>query len=412
MDVEIVVPDREDFPGAVGPVLQAFGMTDLDAPQLADEKLLWDAVRPLGARVDGQWVGAAGDFPFELTVPGGACVPTAGVTMVGVLSTHRRQGILRALMARELDEVAARGEPLAALMATESSIYGRYGYGPGTMRAQVEIETARSTFATSPAVDGRLKLLEKETAIPLVRQVYDRLRPMRAGTVNRDDWKWEERRRDTPAHRDGASARFWVVHEDDSGQPDGYATYRVRERWDHGLPCSTIAVEELYGLSSDIEAAMWRFLCDIDLADRVVANARPLDDPLRWWLVEPRRLRTTSVSDWLWVRVLDVSAALSARRYEVDRDHSVVLDVVDRSRPASGGRFRLDAGPDGAACTSTTAAADLTLDTADLGSCYLGGVAPSTLAAAHRIEENRSGAIARADALFLTRRLPFCDTGF
>ena len=160
----------------------------------------------------------------------------------------------------------------------------------------------------------------------------------------------------------------------------------------------------MYGASADVEAALWRFLCDIDLVERVECWNRPLDDPLRWRLAEPRRLRTTAISDWLWLRVLDVPGALEARGYEGEGE--LVLEVIDRFRPSAGGRFRLEAGPDGAACKPTDETADLTLGAAELGAIYLGGVAPSLLAEAGRIDEHARDALARADALFTTRKLP------
>lgn len=204
---------------------------------------------------------------------------------------------------------------------------------------------------------------------------------------------------------------FFVVHEDGAGRADGYATYRVKDNWDAGgLPRSTLVVREVCGLSADIEAALWRHLSDIDLTERIECWNRPLDDPLRWRLAEPRRLRTTAIADWLWLRVLDVPGALEARAYEGEGE--LVLEVVDRFRPGAGGRFRLEAGPDGAACKPTDEAPEVTLGAAELGAVYLGGVAPSLLAEAGRVQEHTRGALASADALFTTRRLPHANTGF
>lgn len=391
------------------PVWQAFGWTDLDDSQLADQRVEWDAMRPLGARVDGEWIGTAADFPFEMTLPGGTTLPAAGVTMVGVSPPHRRRGVLTALMRHQLDDVVRRGEPLAILSASESGIYGRFGYGPATSNVAVELATDRSSFIATPDAPGQCHLLAKDAALPLARAAYEACRLSRPGALTRDDWKWEGIRRDPTWERDGASARFWLVHTDGDGTPDGYATYRIRESWD-GLPHSTAMVHDLHGVTSEVEAELWRFLLDLDLVERVTCSARPADDPLRWWLADSRRLLTRGVADWLWVRVLDVSVAFSARRY--GSEDVLVLDVADPFRPAGGGRFRLDGGPDGACCSPTTDAADLALDVADLGALYLGGVAASTLAAARRVTEHTPGALARADALFASRPLPFSDTHF
>lgn len=411
MALEIVVPGPDEYVASMTPVWHAFGMVDLSAEDLADDRVNFDASRPLAARLDGEWVGTAGDYPFDMTLPGGAAAAAAGVTMVGVEPTHRRQGLLTALMARQLDDVAARGEMIAILTASESVIYGRFGYGAATARAAIAIDTARSRYLVESTAPGRCRLLAKAEALPLVAQVHDACRSQRAGAVNRDPWWWKSLAADRPARRDGASALFFVVHEDASGRPDGFATYRVKERWDEAdLPGSTLVVREVQGRSASVEAALWRFLCDVDLMQRVECGSRPLDDPLRWRLAEPRRMRTVGVADFLWLRVLDVPGALESRAYEGEA--RIVLEVVDRFRPAAGGRFLLEAGPDGAICKPTGDTPDLSLGAADLGAVYLGGVAPSLLAEAGRVDEHSHGALARADSLFTTRRLPYSNTGF
>jgi predicted acetyltransferase len=411
MGVEIVVPDGEDFVEAMTPVWHSFAMSALDESELEDERVLFDASRPLGARIDGEWVGAVGDFPFDLTLPGGSTTPAAGVTMVGVAPTHRRQGLLTSMMARQLDDIAGRGEMIAILTASESVIYGRFGYGPATARVQIALETARSSYLIDAADPGRCRMLAKADALPVIKTVYDACRSQRAGSVQRDDWWWHAVEQDRPADRRGASALFFVVHEDGGGHADGYATYRIKEDWGAAtLPRSELIAREVYGASAAVEAALWRFLFDLDLVERLQCWNRPIDDTLRWRLAEPRHLRTEAISDWLWLRVMDVAGALEARAYEGEGE--LVLEVVDRFRPSAGGRFRLEAGPDGAACKPTDEAPEVTLGAAELGSIYLGGVAPSLLAEAGRVEEHSRGGLASADALFTTRRLPYANTGF
>ncbi len=408
--VELRVPREDEFVDFMRPVWRGFGDPEPTDAHVDDTRLLWELDRSIGALDGTEWVGAAGAFTFDVTLPGGTTAPVAGVTMVGVAATHRRQGILRTLMARQLDDIVDRGEPLAALTASETGIYGRFGYGWAAEMAGVEIETTRSAFRTAPSAPGRVRSVRLAEAAGPMAAAYERSRLGRAGTLTRADQYWELVQRDRDWWRHGASALFVVVHDDADGEPDGYATYRVRFRWESGLPNSTVVVEDLVGTDAEVEATLWRFLCDIDLAAKVEGTCRPVDDPVRWRLVEPRRLRTTEVSDYLWVRVLDVPTALAARRY--GRVDGLVVEVVDEFRPASGGRFRLDGGPDGAECTRTDSSPDLVLGAEELGSIFLGGVAPGAMAAARRIEECTPGAVARADALFMTTPAPFNGTMF
>lgn len=410
MGFELRVPDPDDLVAFMDPVWRAFGEPAPSEEEVDDERLLWEPERSLGAVDGAEWVGATGAFTFELTLPGGTTAAAAGVTMVGVAQTHRRRGLLTSLMAAQLDDVAERGDPFAILTASETSIYGRFGYGPATFRSAFELRTDRSQFRDPVDGPGRLQVARLAEAGDAMASAYERCRRQRAGTVDRRKEYWQLMQRDRSSRRDGASALFVVVHTDEGGEPDGYATYRVKQRWPSGLPDHTAKVSDLYGADPGVEATLWRFLCDIDLVATVHADVRPLDDPLRWRLVEPRQLRTTDVTDWLWVRVLDVPAALAARRYATE--DSLVLSVEDRFRPASGGRFGLETGPDGASCAPTAAGADLILGVEDLGAIVLGGVAPSLLARAGRIDEATPGALARADAVFLTRPAPFCGTMF
>ncbi|MCU1453106.1 MAG: hypothetical protein JWN46_1252 [Acidimicrobiales bacterium] len=411
MDFEIVVPEPDDFPGPMTPVFTAFGQAEITDEELEDERLQWDTMRPLSAKQGDEWLAGAADYPFELTLPGGSTVAAAGVTMVGVHPAHRRRGLLTALMERQLDEVARRGEPVAVLTASESSIYGRFGYGEATASLGIEIETAYARFTTPPAAPGRCRLVsDRAEATALASTAYERYRPLRPGSVTRMDWHWEFGRRDRKRWRDGASASFWLIHEGADGQPDGFATYRIRDSYVDLIPRSTAIVDDLLGVDAEVEAALWRFILDLDLIQKVECARRPVDESIRWRLAEPRRLRTKPMLDWVWVRILDVPTTLAARQYAVDG--GLVLEVIDRFRPVSGGRFALAASPAGASCARTTAPADLTLGAADLGALVLGGVAPSTLAAAARIDEHSPGALARADLLFPSRPAPFCNTRF
>lgn len=407
---ELRVPTEDEFEAFAIPVFRGFGEPDPSPEELEDEKRSWEPDRSLGALDDGEWIGGTGAYSFDMTLPGGTTAAAAGVTMVGVASTHRRRGVLTALMKRQLDDIVERGEHLAILTASETSIYGRFGYGWSADMAVLELETARSAFRAPPSAPGRLRVVATKDAAAPMAAAYERCRLLRPGTLTRGEQYWSLIASDPVRRRSGASALFVVVHEDAKDEPDGYATYRVREKWEHGLPDNTVVVTDLYGTDPEVEATLWRFVLDIDLAARVVGRGRPVDEPLRWRLLEPRRLLTTAITDFLWTRVLDVPLALAGRRYGAS--DGLVLEVIDSFRPDCGGCFSLDGGTDGAECTRTSKRPDLTLAADDLGAIYLGGVPTRTLAAAGRITENTSGALRRADALFVTPPAPFNGTMF
>jgi predicted acetyltransferase len=348
-----------------------------------------------------------------MTLPGGGTLPAAGVTMVGVSPSHRRRGVLRQLMAHQLDDVAARGEPLAILTASESSIYGRFGYGLASSHASIEIDSTRSAFraGAEPSAPGRVRLLRNTEAAGPLQAAYDRCLPFRPATITRSPAYWELHLRDRDRWRRGASAMYIAVHEDPSGEPDGLVTWRLKDDWtDSGLPKATVVVNDLCGITSEVEAVLWRLLLDVDLSTRVIAENRPVDDPIRWRLQEPRRVQTTVISDFLWLRVLDIARALEARTYS--ESGQLVLEVHDPFRPATGGRFLLDADVKRSSCGRTDAEPDIAMEIDDLGAIYLGGVAPSTLAAAGRLEAGSVEVLDRADDLFRTTPAPFCMTGF
>ena len=249
-----------------------------------------------------------------------------------------------------------------------------------------------------------------EEARRLFPTFYDKWRRTRTGSLSRSDAWWDIMLGPKEGWKGGGEA-FHVVHEDASGEVDGYASYQPQSKTEHGNFQSIVRVRELIGATGGVEAALWRFCFDLDLVRRARSDMRPVDDPLRWWLVEPRQLAVTSRMDQLWLRVVDVAAALTERRDAADG--GLVLEVDDPFRPAGSGRYRLEGGPDGASCTRNAGAtADLRLDVADLGAAHLGGVSFSLLAAGGRVEELTPGAAARADALFRTARAPYCATTF
>jgi predicted acetyltransferase len=372
--------------------------------------IIADLDRTLAVLEGDRIVATTGAWAFELSLPGGTRVPVPGVTAVAVLATHRRRGILRALMTRQLADVRERGEALAVLNASESSIYGRFGYGVATHAATITIDTRDAAFTRPVDDDGRIRLIDGKEAGAVFPAVHERYLGVQAGEVARPPHWWDQLFLDPEREREGASALFFAIHER-AGECDGYAWYRTRKHWKDGLHDHTLELGELVTLDPRVRLAMWRFLLDVDLMERVTAPNFPVDEPLRWVLADPRRLRVSRLGDWLWVRLLDIPTALAARRYALDG--GLVVEVADAFVPECGGRYRLDAGPDGASCTrADTAEPDLAMTVDALGAAYLGGVRFSTLARAGLVEEQRAGALARADALFATDPLPYCNSEF
>lgn len=411
MDLELRPTSAEEFAEFDRVCSAAFG--EIPSPEATElDRRLVELDRTLAAVVDGAIVGTALTHGFGLTLPGGLTVPAAGVADVGVLGTHRRRGILRAMMARLLDDAAARGEAVAILMASEPTIYGRFGFGPASEAERVSVAADHPRFAHLPPARS-LRLVPRELAAPLVAPVYEAVRATRPGWLTRTDAWWEAILGEVRTWKGGGPAWVAVAEPEDpaGGGPVGYVVYE-RVSVGEGHP-GRVEVRELVAVDDGTEAALWRYCLELDLVGEVVA-ACPPDDPLRWWLADPRQVRVLHRRDGLWVRLLDVAAALSARRYR--HDGTLVVEVHDPFRPATSGRYHLRVDGGEAVCERLAddrgVDPDLRLGVAELGSLYLGGVAASTLARARRLEEVRSGAVATADALFGWDRLPFCPTRF
>jgi predicted acetyltransferase len=390
-----------------------------DADQIADFKL-WEAK----TEPDRAWVVDTGDrfagnsaiYSLNVTLPasvGQPCptIPMAGVTAVGVHPTHRRQGLLRQLMRAMHDDARERGEAIAGLEASESVIYGRYGYGLAANVAEYSIDSRASAF-TIPAPEIGLSLIDKDEAVRVLPDLFDRQRRTRAGEVDRNPATWAQVLSDAPHHREGQSATFHAACD------EGYVLYRSSPGANvfRGERVS-IVIDELRGTTAEVEAALWRFVLDLDLVGRVTCKRRPVDEPVRWRLADPRQLRTDGIEDRLYVRILDTAAAFAARGYRTEG--RLVLDVLtpvesEGDDDVAPGRWVLEAGRDGASCrrARTGEEADIRLDLAALGSLYMGGFPASLLAAGGRIEELRPGAVAIADALLLTSPSPRSGTEF
>jgi predicted acetyltransferase len=411
MAPEIVGITEEDLPELHRVCSTTFG-EESKPEMVADERLVCEYDRMIGVSDEGQLVASAGAYSFRLTVPGLSTVGAAGVTWVGVLPTHRRQGILRQMMAYQLDDVAEREEPVAVLTASEAVIYGRFGYGVGAQHVKASVETRRAALVDGARAPGTMRLAWSgdEEAIAAMADVYDAWRMTRPGALSRHEGWWEIVQRDKEYRRDGRTPAFYVIHETADGEPDGYAIYRVKGGEDDDD--NEAYVVEVVTTDPHVDAALWRFLLDLDLTKRVVAQGIPVDDPLKWRLADPRALTVEWLEDWLWVRILDVPAALEARAY--DAPGRLLLRVYDRFRPdgRAAGTFRLDASPGGASCERADGAEpDVTVTVEALASAWLGAAPLTTLALAGRATGD-ADMLRKADAMFASHPLPFCNHPF
>ncbi|MFF4485098.1 GNAT family N-acetyltransferase [Streptomyces sp. NPDC001544] len=390
-------------------LLRAFG----GVPEAAEERELWASLTETGRSI-GVWdgdavIGTASAFDFRLTVPGGASVPAAGVTMVSVAATHRRRGVLTSMMRRQLDDVRSWGRPLAVLTASEPAIYGRFGYGVGTYNVNARIDTTRVRLSVPPGTDGvRLRYAAPADVLDACEALYARRVPLRPGMVARAPG-WERLMLLDPAsERDGASPLQCVVAERD-GEVVGYARFRVKPVWEPAGARGTVLLENMEALDPAAHAAVWRFLFDIDLTSVIDARRRPVDEPWQFLVSDIRRCELL-VRDSLHVRLVDVGAALEARAYQVPLD--VVFEVEDSFCPWNAGRWRLTGDAKGASCARTADPADLALGVRELGRVYLGGVSLASLAGAGLVRELRDGALAEASVGFGSAVAPWLPHGF
>jgi predicted acetyltransferase len=363
-----------------------------------------DLDRTWAAYDRGEVVGTLRSIPFTLTVPGGADLPADGVTMVTVAATHRRRGLLSAMMGPALADAADRGDAVSILIASEWLIYGRYGFGAATEAVEWSIERARARVA---APMGELAYVGIEELRDVGPAAYERMRRQRAGGLTRETRRWE--RTIGLLHMAGEQPDWdgrSVVHRDAAGEVDGYLRWHAE--WPPGGE-GQLTVDELVAATPAAYADLWRFALSVDLIGTVKARHRPVDEPLPWLLTDARAAQQVERYDRVWLRMLDVPAALTARTYGAEG--RVVVEVVDPAGYGAG-RFALDASPAGTTCEPTTASPDLTLPVTTLGSVYLGGHRLAALAAVGLADEHTDGAVAAADRLFATDRAPWCPIHF
>jgi predicted acetyltransferase len=409
MDYEIRPVTLDEYPKFARTVGFAFGESVSDE-EIAEWLKTTELTRTVAVFDEDAIVGTTDSLAFEMTVPGLQTLPAAGVTAVSVLPTHRRQGLLTAMMRYQINDVRERGEPLAILQASESLIYGRFGYGLATTQATYEIDPRYAAFSTCLGEDGRLRLIDRSAAASILPDVYERYRRRQPGALTRSTPWWDRHLSDPLHHRRGASERYYVVHENGSGEVDGYASYRIKENWEHGFPQNRLMLLQLIPNNAAAYAALWRFCLGVDLVATLEADNFPVEEPLRWMLKDPRRFRLTEAGDFLWVRLVDIAAALAGRSYATEG--RIVFEVEDEFCPENSGRYLLEGSASGSACSRTEVQADLRLSVADLGATYLGGVGFTTLARAARVDEQTSGALQRADAMFVCEPQAWCCTPF
>ncbi len=405
--------EPDELPAVSDLLALGFGIGPVSPPEhRAEVDAVVEIDRTLVVEDEGRLVATAGAFTLRVALPGGA-VPMAGVTGVVVAPTHRRRGLLTALIEAVHDQAVARGEPLAGLTASEGGIYRRFGYGVAARFQSVRLDAGRSgeipaPFGGTVADAGRMRYVSEAEAATVLPAVWDRHWRRTPGELDRTPGLWADAALDGEHARAGASARHILVHDDAEGTPDGFAVYRIAQDFGVGGTNHEMRLLSLAAGSDDVEATLLRFLLDIDLVGTLTWDA-PVDLLLRWRLADPRALLVTAERDLLWLRPLDVAACLAARTYRAEGE--LTLEVVDGRRDA-GGRFLLVAGADGAECRRTDRSPDIAVTVADLGSLLAGGTTWHTLARAGRLDERAAGAVTRADDLFRPERAAYCATEF
>jgi predicted acetyltransferase len=405
LSIEIRPARPEEFPEVVRPIMHYFGRAPSD--QFAERfGPLIPPDRIHAAWENGQVVGSGGVFPFETGIPGGL-IRAAGVTLVGVLPTHRRRGIFGDLMRAQLADVRERGEPMAYLWASEDTLYGRFGYGIASFSGSIDLPRERIAYADQFEPAGEVRFVEPDEAVEPFSKIQRAAAAQHPGMFVRTKEWWTARRLADPDWVRAAEGGVELVRAllELDGRPAAYALYRLHFSADRGIPAGFTNVTEAVGVSPEATRGIWRYLLDIDWMARVKASLLPRDHELFLLLREPRMLRY-DLREGLWVRLVDVEAALAARSYKPGEP--VVIEVSDDLFPENAGRYRV--GPVGV--ERTDADAELSLPIQSLGSVYLGGFGFNELARVRRVEELVDGALDRADTLFRADRYPWCPEIF
>jgi predicted acetyltransferase len=374
-----------------------------------EESLELDQGRGIGVFEGAELVGLGTITGLEVTVPGGV-LPMAGVTVIGVKPTHRRRGIMSQMIRQQLQTLHESGEePLAGLTASESMIYGRFGYGVATFGASFTIPRHRAALRPVPGADEvRLRLIPTADSVAVCETVQARQVGKRAGMLARPASWGRARAVDLDSWRAGRSALRTVLAERD-GEAVGFARYRTKDEWaSNSVAIGNADVDEIYADDAAAFAALVRYLVEIDLTGGAAFRRQPVDSPLLYLLAD-LRAADMRVRDVLYLRLVDVDRALAVRTYATPVN--VVLEVTDQVCPWNAGRWRLTGDEKTAQCTRTDASADLALDVRELAAAYLGGTALAALEQAALVTELRPGALADAARAFATSLAPWLQFG-
>lgn len=407
MDIEIRQCKDDELPRFVEVIGTAFG-EGIPVAELDRFRDVLETERMFAGFDAGTMVGTAATFSFDMTVPGGT-IPTAGVTMVGVLPTHRRRGIMSGLMRAMLDDAQARREPAALLWASEESIYQRFGYGLASNQGRIDIERHKTRFLGNPPPVGETRLVSLEGALEAFPPIYDRVRALRPGALARSQTWWRSHTLADPERaRSGQSEKFYCVYSHE-GEDRGYAMYRTGGDWDDdATPQGWLNVREVAAVDPIAYREVWRYLFSIDLIQRIKAWYLPADFPLPLMLESPRHLRF-SQGETLWLRLVDVAAALEERTYA--EDGRICFAITDAYCPWNEGEWTLEV-TNGRGRVQRGGEPKLSLDVSGLAAVYLGGFTFAELQRALRLEECTPEAVAKADRMFHTDIAPWCAENF
>ncbi len=419
-DPELVNPvPVDEVPGWASAMATTF-LREPDGPEAARRidvlTRCWEPARAWGARDRGRWVATLRTEERTLSVPGAGEgtgeVQVDALTNVTVSATHRRRGLMSRMLAGSLGTARERGDALSILIAAEWPIYGRFGYAPATLSASYVLRTGRpgASVAGDPA---RVRQVERDAFADLAPAVHAAARRRHAGQIDRGAIWWNRMfGRDGYAPLDELPHN-WFVHEGDDG-PDGLLAWKGDGQWGLMPPFAKLSVWELWSATDTAYRNLWAYLSGIDVTEEIVLRNRPVHEPARWLLTDARTLVMSEQVDFLWLRLLDVPGALTARRYAVPGE--VVLEVIDDADGTpggcAGGRYLLRAGDDEVACDRTQRSAEVTMTQRALASIYLGGFRLRELVACGAAREEATGAIARADLMFSTPLPPWNGTWF
>jgi predicted acetyltransferase len=408
-DITLRNPRPDELHEFWRPLLDAFGEANIREATEAGRPLI-DFERFIGAFDGERQVATAGAYTFRMTVPGGE-VGASGITGIAVRPDYRRRGILRQMMDWLLDDARKRGEAVAILLASEAAIYQRFGFGQASTTSTFTLERALAEFREPVDLGpgAQIRMVDTDEATAVFSRIYDRVRTDLPGAVDRIEPRWRLWLvADAEWMRRGDGLKYQAIIEVD-GEPRGYAIYRIDNSWGPTGPASTLNVLEVTGIDPAAEQALWQWLLSMDLVRTVAGKRGPVPHPLQHWLLEPRRLALT-VLDGVWLRILDLPAALTARSYV--GSGSLVLDVSDDMFDSNAGRWRLAVTGGRAEVARTKDAPDIELDIGTLAAAYLGRFRFVDLGAAGMARECQPGALQTADALFTPPRAPWNATPF